>query len=103
MGIAIVIRITMMVITTISSTKVKPSRRRLLVLGIRCSRGVFFGCLAIYIKHILASPTGGFGIVLVASHAPLRSAGKRVPGDLTQELHLFAVRSIQLLPFHQDF
>src|ERR1035438_10769280 len=65
MGIAMVMRITMIVITTINSTKVKPRRRFLarrarsftgLPFCVGLSIGCLFLCLAIHVEHALAAP-----------------------------------------------
>src|SRR5262249_42937901 len=75
-GIAMLIRITMMVMTTINSTKVKPRRR--LPLGIGRSIGCLFGSFGIHVEDVLTAPTVGLGVVLRAPQPPLLLAGKRV-------------------------
>jgi len=58
---------TTMVMTTISSTNVKPSDPNFLPLRIGFPIRRLFIRLAIHGKHILSAPTGGFGIVLIAA------------------------------------
>src|SRR6516225_10172573 len=112
MGIAIVMSTTMMVMTTMSSTKVKPRSRGisrgcrspgsreprlpLLPLGIRCTIGSLLVGLAIHIEDVLAAPTQGFGIVLITAHTPLRSAGERVAWDAPHQVDLLILGSGQL-------
>src|ERR1035441_2537193 len=93
-----VIRITTMVITTISSTNVNP---RVLPLGIRRAIGTLFGCLGIYVEHVLAAPALRLGLVLVAAQAPLVLAGERIAGDAPEEAHLGPLGVIHLHAFHQ--
>src|SRR6516165_3119473 len=120
MGIAMLMMITMMVITTISSTNVKPrralwerppglreasaSRTGLAwrpaadlevcpTLPLRIGRAI--GCLVlrlrVYGEHVLSTPTGGFRVVLIAAQAPFRLAGEWVLGNGAQEADLLAV------------
>src|ERR1017187_1465536 len=88
-GIAMEIRITMMVTTTISSTKVKPRRRRsVLPFGIGCTiRGLVVG-LGENLEHALAPPALGFRVVLRTAHAPLVLPRKGILGNAPQEFHL---------------
>src|SRR6185437_16529294 len=102
MGMAIVTRITMMVLTTISSTNVKPRRLRPLPLRIGAAIGSLLGCLAIHIEYILTSPTGALGVVCVAAHAPLRGPREGVARNAAEEADFFAVRAIELLAFDQN-
>src|ERR1041385_8813176 len=110
MGIAIVIRITMMVITTISSTKVKPRTREIqarfpalaalrsrfgLPLGIRFAIGRLLIRLGIHCKHILSAPTGGSGVVLIAAQTPLVLAGERIAWDLAEQPDFLAVGAVR--------
>src|SRR4051794_19940496 len=119
---AMVIRMTTIVITTSSSTKVKPRRWRSTVrgrrgreagrgehasarplpLGIRFAIGRFLISLAVHRKHILAPPTRGRGIILIAAKAPVVLPGKRVAGYFAQQLDLLAVGTIgDLHAFHE--
>src|ERR1022692_546226 len=104
MGIAMVMRTTMMVITTISSTKVKPRSRFMarrarpsagLPFCIGLSIGCLFGCLAVHIEYALAAPTQRLGVILIAAQAPFGLAGERIYRDAAQEAHLLAVRTGQ--------
>src|ERR1019366_10629645 len=106
-----VIRITMMVITTINSTKVKPRSRWMarrarsftrLPFCVGLSIGFLFLCLAVHVEHALAAPTKRLGVVLVAAHAPFGLARKRIRRDAAQEAHLLAVRARQFHAFHQN-
>src|ERR1039457_4570233 len=101
MGIAMVMRITMIVITTINSTKVKPRRRFLarrarsftgLPFCVGLSIGCLFLCLAVHVEHALAAPAKRLGVVLVAAHAPFDLARKRIPGDAARKALLLAPR-----------
>src|SRR5208337_2987768 len=87
---AMLIRITMIVITTISSTKVKP-RRPLLPLRIGRSIGRFLVRLGVHIEYVLAAPTICCGIVLVAPHAPFGRVGERIVRNAAQQLDLLVV------------
>src|ERR1019366_2874357 len=111
MEIAMVMRITMIVITTINSTKVKPRRRFLarrarsftgLPFRVGLSIGCLFLCLAVYVEYALAAPAQAFGVVLVAAHAPFGLPHERIRRDAAQEAHLLAVRARQFHTFHQD-
>src|SRR5215831_14101226 len=96
-----VIRMTMMLITTISSTRVNPRapfRRRepprppeALKFRIRCSIGCLLVGLAVNVENILAAKALCLRIVLIAAHAPLVLSGKRIARDAPQELHNLAV------------
>src|SRR5664279_1774003 len=114
---AMEIRITMIVITTISSTKVKPRTRlmarrarpfiRPATSGLRPFRiggsiGCLLRCLAVHIEHTLAAPTERFGVVLVAAHTPFGLAGERIYRDAPQEAHFLPVRAGQFHTFHQN-
>src|SRR3954453_18108315 len=100
-------RMTTIVITTMSSTKVKPRRRckarrvrwaaggvALLPLGIRLAIGRFLIRLAVNAENILAAPAGGRRVVLVAAQAPLVLVSEGVARDLAQQPHLLAVRAV---------
>src|SRR5580704_13227349 len=83
-------RITMIAMTIISSTIVKPSwrpRPRLPVGIVSAIRGLFRG-LGVHIEDVLSAPTVGRGIVLGAAHAPVGGIGERVFGDAAQEADL---------------
>src|SRR5271157_3727400 len=133
MGMAIEIRITIIVMTTISSTKVKPRRRALwarksfhgpasgrltigrrlticptwpgplpgLPLGVRSSIGSLLGGLGVDVEDVLAAPTGGLGVVLIAAQSPVGLAGDRIARDVAQEAHLLAFGTRQLHALHQ--
>src|SRR5205823_1780978 len=103
MGIAIVIRITMMLITTISSTKVNPRREReSLPVCIGPPIRILVHGFGVYIEDVLAAPIVGGRIVLVAADSPLGSMGERIHRDATQELHDFAIRALrQFHTLHQ--
>src|SRR5438128_370169 len=119
MGMAIVMRITMMLITTMSSTRVKPldppslplmnflrdrvGRSMLLIFRIRCSIRRLLIRLAVNIENILASPALRLRIVLIAAQAPLVSSGERIARDAPQELHDLAIRPRQLHALHENF
>src|SRR5438552_2231725 len=90
MGMAMEMRITMMVITTISSTKVKQRRDPRLPLGIRSAIGSLFESLAIDVEHTLASPGLALRIVLIAAQSPFGLSRKRVDRDAAEEAHLLA-------------
>src|SRR5580704_5257248 len=90
-GMAMEMRITMMVTTTISSTKVKPRRRSVLPFRIRCTIGSLVLALGEDVENALPPPAFGFRIVLRTAHAPFVLAGKRIFGDRPQEFHLGAV------------
>src|SRR5579872_6214545 len=81
--------ITMMVITTISSTKVKPSRP--LPLRIRRSIGCSLLCLAVNREDVLPAPIGGLRVVLIAAKAPFGLAGEGVERNGAEEADLLAV------------
>src|ERR1039458_7487992 len=87
-GMAMEMRITMMVTTTISSTKVKPLLRCLLPFRIRCTIGGLVLRLGENVKHALTAPTLGFRVVLRTAHAPLVLARKGIFGNRPQEFHL---------------
>src|ERR1017187_2133307 len=105
MGMAIEMRMTMMVTTTIISTNVKPRRRwRRLPLCIGRSIGCLLLALGENFEYRLAAPTLGFGVVLGAAHAPFELVGERIAGDAAQEFQLGAVGVLREdLAFHQDF
>src|SRR5580658_1006950 len=95
-GIAMEIRITMMVTTTISSTNVKPRRRPILPFRtslpfcIRCSISGLGLRFSENVKYALAAPALGLRIVLRAAHPPLVLAGERVLGNRPEEFQLGA-------------
>src|ERR1019366_10640059 len=103
---AMVIRTTMIVRTTISSTKVNPRVRRnpgfTLPLRIRSAIRPFSGGLTINVEDVLAAPTHRLGIVLVAPQPPFVLSGERVARNAAQELHLgsFGVVSLHALDQH---
>src|ERR1035441_8979562 len=106
-----VMRMTMIVITTINSTKVKPRRRCMacrarpfagLPFCIGLSIGCLFLCLAVHVEYALAAPALALGVVLVATHAPFSLPGERIRWDAPQEANLLALRARQLHAFHQD-
>src|SRR5450755_1027778 len=101
MGIASEIRITMMVITTIISTKVKPRRRFSLPFCIGCSIGCLVAGLGIDVEDALAAPARGVRFVLIAAHSPLALTGERIHRNPPQEAHLLAVGAWKLHPIHQ--
>src|ERR1039457_3094304 len=92
---AMEIRITMIVTTTISSTNVKPRLRRcVLPFCIRCTVGSLVFRLCVNVKHALAPPALGFRIVLRAAQAPFVLARERIFGHVPQKLHLAAIRIV---------
>src|SRR5476649_3070094 len=105
---AIEIRITMMLTTTMISTKVKPRRRFNLPrqfhlpLGVLSSIACLFSCFAVNVKDALAAPTRGLGVVLIAAHSPFGFAGERVHRNSPQKAHFLAVGPGQLHAFHKD-
>src|SRR3984957_13194185 len=111
MGMAMVMRITMMVITTIISTKVKPNwrlrrpwaRATFSVIRVRPAIAIFLRSLAVHVKHILAAKTLRSGVVLVATQAPFGAVRERVQWNAAQELELLAIRTVQLHALHEDF
>src|SRR5664279_4551463 len=107
MGMAMVIRTTMIVRTTINSTKVNPRVRRnpgfTLPLRIRSAIRPFSRCLTINVEDVLATPTHGLGIVLVAAQPPFVPSGERVARDAAQELHLGSLGVVSLHALHQHF
>src|SRR5436305_9421397 len=91
---------TTIVMTTISSTKVKPRRRRhrlsgALPLGISFAIGSLLISLAVNRKHVLPAPTGRGGIVLVAAETPFRLAGERVARNFAQQLDHFPIGAVR--------
>src|ERR1035441_7694264 len=110
MGMAIEMMITMIVITTINSTKVKPRSRFQarahpftgLPFCIRLSIGGLFLCLAVHVEYALAAPALALGVVLVAAQTPFSLPGERIRRGAAQEAHLLAVRARQFHAFHQD-
>src|ERR1035441_9725938 len=103
---AMVMRITMMVRTTINSTKVKPRARRnpdfTLPLRIRRAIRACVVTFTINVEDVLAAPTLGRGIVLVATHPPLGFPGERIARDVAEELHLGSVGVVPLGARDQD-
>src|SRR5579883_465597 len=114
--------ITMMVITTINSTKVKPRtplraratgvglansdgcRDCRLPLGIRCSIGCLLLRLAVHGEDVLAAPTGRCRVVLIAAQAPFPFAGEGIGRDAAEEADFLAVGVVgQFYAFHQLF
>src|ERR1035441_7603176 len=97
---AMVIRTTMIVRTTINSTKVKPRARRkpgfTLPLRIRSAIRPFFRGLTINVEDVLTAPTHGLGIVLVAPQPPFVLSGERIARETAQELHLSAFGVVSL-------
>src|SRR5579872_3029786 len=88
---AIVMRMTMMVTTTINSTKVKPRRPRRggrLPGAIASPIGSLLIGFAVDIEDVLAAPTLRIRVVLIAAEAPFGLAGKGIEGDSAQEAHL---------------
>src|SRR5215470_18073926 len=100
---AIVMSTTIIAITTINSTKVKPKReaaerrdesrrgrheclRHVLPLRIRRTIGSLLESLGIDIENILPAPTVGLRVVLVTAHTPLRRIGERVVRDAAQQV-----------------
>src|SRR4051794_36880645 len=111
-----VIRMTTMVITTTSSTNVKPRRRcsaergteervragTRLPLGIKFAIGRLLIRLAVHAEHILSAPTHGRRVVLIAAEAPIVLAGERIARDFPQQLDLLPVGTVgQLHTLHQ--
>src|SRR5947209_3946863 len=92
----------MIVSTTISSTKVKPRERPNLPFRISRTIARFLHRLAIYVEDALPAPRLALGIVLIAAHAPLGLACKRIHRDAAKEAHLLPVRTRQLYTLHQD-
>src|SRR5690242_6066857 len=104
---AIVTRITMMVITTMSSTKVKPSLadlgvRPTLPLGICRAIGRLIAGFAIDVEDVLSTPARGLGVVLVAAQAPVFLLGEGVPRDPAEEADLLAVGGVEFYALDQD-
>src|SRR5438094_878804 len=94
---------TTMVMTTISSTNVKPNALALLPLRIGFSIRRLLIRLAVHGKHILSAPTGGFGIVLIAAQTPFGFAGEGIAWNLAQQLDLLSVGTVRELDsLHQD-
>src|SRR5689334_18194483 len=109
-------RITMIVTTTISSTKVNPRMWRRppglrtrqagrpappLPLGIRSAIGSLICRLAIHVENTLSAPGETLGVILIAAQAPFGPAGERVDGNAAQETHLLSIGTGQLDAFHQ--
>src|SRR5512146_241779 len=92
MGIAIEMRITMMVMTTMSSTNVKPAARRSrdLPFGIRTPVWSFVRGFAVNVEDVLPAPTGGGRVVLIAEQTPFAFAGERIDRNPPQEFHLLS-------------
>src|ERR1039457_671544 len=104
MGMAIEMRMTMMVTTTIISTNVKPRRRwRRLPLCIGRSIGCLLLALGEYFEYRLAAPALGLGVVLGAAHPPFEFVGERIAGNAAQEFQLGAVGVLrESHAIHQD-
>src|ERR1039457_2590644 len=104
---AMVIRTTMIVRTTISSTKVNPRVRRkpgfTLPLRIRSAIRPFSRGLTINVENVLAAPTHGLGIVLVAAQPPFVPSGERVAREAAQEFHLGSFGVVSLDALYQHF
>src|ERR1700753_3945577 len=101
-----VIRITMITITTISSTKVKPRKRRqaiCLPFSIGLTIRIHISGFRKDVKDVLSAPGSGLGVVLIAVHTPVILAGEGVARDSAQELHLLAVGALaQLHALYKD-
>src|SRR5258706_14291523 len=101
---------TTMVMTTISSTKAKPRRRRReveasgrgiqagqpasLPLGKLSSIERPFVGFGIDVVQVLAAKAIGLGVVLIGPHSPIFLLGEWVARDAPQEAQLFAVGTI---------
>src|SRR5215469_10209393 len=104
---AIVMRMTMMAITTIISTKVKPrrpaaSRRNPLPIRIVGSIGRFLRCFAIHVEDVLSAPTLRFGVVLIAAQSPILAMSERIHGNAPQQIKLLAIGSGQFDAIYQN-
>src|ERR1039458_1382919 len=100
---AIEMRMTMMVTTTIISTNVKPLRRLRLPLCIGRSIECLLLALGEYFEYRLAAPTLGLGVVLGAAHSPFEFVAERIAGDAAEEFQLHAVGVLREgHAFHQD-
>src|ERR1017187_10793532 len=104
MGIAMEIRITMIVTTTIISTKVNPRSRFMtrrahpftgLPFRIGLSIGCLVLCLAVHVEYALAAPALALRVILVATQAPVGLPGERIHRNAAQKAHLLAVRARQ--------
>src|ERR1017187_2790876 len=104
---AMVIRTTMIVRTTISSTKVNPRVRRkpgfTLPLRIRRAIQPFYRGLTINCVAVRAAPTPRLGIGLVAAQPPFVPSGERVARDAAQEFHLGSFGVVSLDALYQHF
>src|ERR1039458_8374016 len=102
---AMVIRTTMIVRTTISSTKVNPRVRRkpgfTLPLRIRSAIRPFSRGLTINVEDVLAAPTHGLGIVLVAAQPPFVPSGERVARVARQNFLLVPFGFVSLAALSQ--
>src|SRR5215471_14189478 len=101
---AMVIRMTMIVTTTISSTKVNPRRRwAALPLSIWSPIRRLIGRLAVDVKYILTTPARGLGVVLIAAHSPIGVACKRVARNAAEQIDFLIFRAVEFDPVHQNF
>src|SRR5580658_5321127 len=107
---AIEIRITMIAMTIISSTMVKPNSRRRSLSAARClpvgvigSIRRLFGGLGINVENVLPTPTVGGRVVLGAAHAPVGGVGEGILWNASQESDLLIHLALQLDAFHQGF
>src|ERR1039457_3941598 len=101
-------RITMIAMTIISSTMVKPNSRgrnsspaRFLPVVVSCSIPRLFRGLDINIEDVLPTPAIGGWVVLGAAHSPVGGVGEGVLGDSSQEPDLLIHLALQLDAFHQ--
>src|SRR5208283_3793615 len=82
-------RMEMIAMTIISSISVKPQT----CLPIRIGRAIrrFLRGFGIDVEYVLTAEALGLGIVLVASHSPVRRFGEGVAGNAAQEADLSAL------------
>src|ERR1035438_357381 len=98
-------RITMIAMTIISSTMVKPNSRRLnprpLPVGVIGSIRRLVRALGINIEDVLPAPTVGGRVILGAAHAPVDGVGEGVLGDASQKSNFLVHLALQLDALHQ--
>src|ERR1700677_519856 len=89
-------RMTMMLMTTISSIRVKPRcRERCLIesspgLVLRAIQASTFG-LGVNVEDVVSAPGVRVRIILHGTHSPLILAGHGVNRDVPQEAHLLTI------------
>src|ERR1043165_8120527 len=91
-------RMTISVITIISSISVKPRRRDRPALPVMGFRPVKTGAVAlrVHVEDVLPTPPRRIGFVLIGPQAPFVRVGHRIDRDPPQVLQLYARRVVRL-------